>query len=548
MRIGKSYKQYGCSGEFDAIIIGSGIGGLTSAALMATHANKRVLVLERHYTAGGFTHVFKRKGYEWDVGVHYIGEVHDERAEVRRVFDDITDGQLKWADMGEVYDRIVIGEDKYDLVKGRKNFIKKLSEYFPEEEDNIKEYVRRVKETVRNGKLFFLDKALPGPVSAVAGPFLRRKTLKASGQTVAEVLAEITDNKRLRAVLAGQYGDYGLSPKDGSFFIHAMVVNHYFEGGAYPIGGSARIAETILPVIERAGGQVLTNAPVDEVIIKKGRAVGVRLEDGKELFAPVIISNAGVINTINRLLPVDVAKRYGFEQNVKGVEPSVAHMSLYIGCNETADELGLEKTNLWVYPGEDHDASIENFLEDPDNNPLPVAYLSFPSAKDPSFESRFPGKATLEVVALAPYEWFKQWEDTRWKKRGEDYDALKEKYTERLLEALYKQCPQLKGKIAYTELSTPLSTKTFCSFASGEIYGLTHTPERFKQQWLRPRTPIKGFYLTGVDICSCGVAGGLFGGVLTASAITLKDMRGAIMKRREAHKNQWNTPVTAPEV
>ena len=126
---------------------------------MATHANKRVLVLERHYTAGGFTHVFKRKGFEWDVGVHYIGEVHDERAEVRRVFDDITDGQLKWADMGEVYDRIIIGEDQYDLVKGRQNFIKKLTEYFPEEEDNIKEYVRRVKETVRNGKLFFLDKA-----------------------------------------------------------------------------------------------------------------------------------------------------------------------------------------------------------------------------------------------------------------------------------------------------------------------------------------------------------------------------------------------------
>ena len=128
-----------------------------------------------------------------------------------------------------------------------------------------------------------------------------------------------------------------------------MVVNHYFEGGAYPIGGSARIAETILPVIQRAGGEVLTNAPVDEVIIKKGRAVGVRLEDGKELFAPVIISNAGVIN-INRLLPEDVANRYGFKQNVKGVEPSVAHMSLSVGCNETADELGLKRRIFGFIP------------------------------------------------------------------------------------------------------------------------------------------------------------------------------------------------------
>ena len=137
MKVGTSYKQHGCPGDYDAIIIGSGIGGLTSAALMAIHGNKRVLVLERHYTAGGFTHTFTRKGYEWDVGVHYIGEVHHQRAEVRRIFDDITDGQLKWADMGDVYDRIIIGEDQYDLVKGKKNFIKQLTRYFPEEESNI---------------------------------------------------------------------------------------------------------------------------------------------------------------------------------------------------------------------------------------------------------------------------------------------------------------------------------------------------------------------------------------------------------------------------
>lgn len=543
MRIGTSYKQYNLDGDFDAIIIGSGIGGLTSAALMATHAKKRVLVLERHYTAGGFTHTFQRKGYEWDVGVHYIGEVQDGRADMKQVFDDITDGQLKWADMGEVYDRIIIGEDQYDFVKGRDAFAAKLTEYFPDEGDNIKEYVRRVKQTIRDGKLFFMDKALPGPISAVFGPWLRRKTIQASSQTVAEVLAEITDNKRLRAVLAGQYGDYGLTPKNASFFIHAMVVNHYFEGGAYPIGGSARIAETIVPVIERAGGKVLTNAPVQEVIVKKGRAIGVRLEDGKELFAPIIISNAGVANTISRLLPKEVVEQHGFKQKAQRVEPSVAHVSLYIGCEETASELGLSKTNLWVYAGEDHDAAVDNFLEDPDNNPLPVAYLSFPSAKDPSFETRFPGKATLEVVALAPYEWFKPWENTKWKKRGEEYEALKEKFKNRLLEALFAQHPQLEGKIAYCELSTPLSTRNFANFASGEIYGLAHTPSRFKEKWLRPRTPIKGFYLTGADICSCGVGGGLFGGVLTVSAVLKKDMRGAIAKRRAAHSAKWEAPV-----
>ena len=91
---------------------------------------KKVLVLERHYTAGGFTHVFKRKGYEWDVGIHYIGEVQNPNAPIRKMFDYITNNKLKWADMGEVYDKIIIGDKTYDFVKGVKNFKAKMYEIF----------------------------------------------------------------------------------------------------------------------------------------------------------------------------------------------------------------------------------------------------------------------------------------------------------------------------------------------------------------------------------------------------------------------------------
>ena len=105
MRIGTSYKQHRDLAErWDAIVIGSGIGGLSAAATLAKIGNKRVLVLERHYTAGGFTHTFRRPGYEWDVGIHYIGGVSHPRGMTRRLFDFITDGELEWADMGDVYD------------------------------------------------------------------------------------------------------------------------------------------------------------------------------------------------------------------------------------------------------------------------------------------------------------------------------------------------------------------------------------------------------------------------------------------------------------
>src|SRR5580693_965075 len=105
-----SYKQHPLDDRWDTIVIGSGIGGLATAALLSKHAGKRVLVLERHYTAGGYTHSFHRPGYSWDVGLHYIGQTEDAAAPARAVFDHLTDGALQWQPMPEVYDRLIMGE------------------------------------------------------------------------------------------------------------------------------------------------------------------------------------------------------------------------------------------------------------------------------------------------------------------------------------------------------------------------------------------------------------------------------------------------------
>jgi all-trans-retinol 13,14-reductase len=534
MRLGTSYKQNPIEGEYDTIVIGSGIGGLTAAALLANEAKERVLVLERHYTAGGFTHTFTRRGYEWDVGVHYVGEVLDLDTDVRRVFDAITDDKLKWADMGEVYDTIVIGEDRYEFVKGAENFTARMVTYFPEETVAIRAYVARVKKTVAKGDLFFAEKVLPRPLSAVLGGLMRAGALREARKTTADVLAELTDNTRLRAVLAGQFGDYGLTPGQGSFFIHSMVANHYFEGGAYPVGGAAQIAATILPVIERAGGKVYTNATVDKLLIEGGRCVGVRLTDGNTLRASKVISGAGVHTTFNDLIPKDVAEAHGLPELAQRIKPSIAHLSLYLGFEETAEELALPRSNIWVFPTEDHDENMRRMFADPTASAIPAAYLSFPGAKDPDFTNRYPGRSTVEVVTLVPYALFAQWEGSRLGRRGEDYDALKARLSASLLEALFHQCPQLRGKVAYQELSTPLTTRHFANFSRGEIYGLEQSPARFEQRWLRPRTPIKGLFLTGADVCSAGVAGGLFGGVLTVSSLLLRDMRSACARRAQA--------------
>lgn len=313
-KVGLSYKRNEIPEGWDAIIIGSGIGGMTAAKLLGD-AGKKVLILEKHYVAGGFTHVFKRPGYEWDVGIHYIGEVHRPGSVIRRVFDDLTNKELKWADMGEVYDRIVFPDQTYDFVKGKQNYIDNLARHFPEERENIEKYVATVKETISGSMGFFSEKALPGIFSTIAGPFMRSKLLKNARKTTAEVLESITSNKKLRAVLAGQFGDYGLAPKDSSFAIHAMVSNHYFNGGAYPVGGSARIAETIYPLIKERGGEIYVNAGVKQIIVENGRATGVELEDGVKISAPIVISSAGIEITYQQLLKEEVMLKAGLRQN-----------------------------------------------------------------------------------------------------------------------------------------------------------------------------------------------------------------------------------------
>ena len=530
-KTGQPYATWKDDGDFDAIVIGSGIGGLGLAALLAKHDNKKVLVLERHTKAGGFTHAFSRKDWDWDVGIHYIGQVHHEGSMIRGLCDEISDGSLRWEPMGEVYDTVIIGGQRWEYVAGRDAWRERMHSYFPDEAAAIDRYLERVRDAIGGARTFFAEKALPGPAALVAGPWMRRRFLRHSGTTLGEVLDDVTDNRTLKAVLAAQIGDHGLPPSQASFVIHAMIFNHYLGGAAYPVGGASKIAESVVPVIEAAGGDVVINAAVASVMIEGSRAVGVRMAGGREIRAPLVISDAGVPNTVHRLLPEGTPGREALRGTMQHTARSASHICLYIGLDATDEELGLSRSNLWVYDSPDLDGDFERYSADPEA-PLPLVYISFPSAKDPDFANRHPGKATVEVVSIAPYDRFQKWENTKWMKRGEDYEAVKDKLSHRLIEVLEREVPQIAGKIAYSELSTPLSTRHFGGYDEGEIYGLEHTPARFRERALRPKTGLKGFYLTGQDVCTAGVAGALFGGVLAASAILGRNLLTEISRKR----------------
>ncbi len=524
-RIGTSWPQRPVNGPYDAIVVGSGIGGLGAAAILARRRGLRVLVLERHYTAGGFTHTFERDGFEWDVGVHYVGGGTGRGGAVGRLFDYVTDGQLRWAPMPDVYDRIVIGDREFDLVAGEQRFVDGLAAAFPSERKGIAAYVTQVKACARSAGPYFASRVLPPWVASLLGGAMRRGFLHHARRTTGEVIASHVRDPVLRAVLAGQYGDYGLPPSLSSFGNHALVAHHYLNGAAYPVGGSSRIAATLLPVIEGAGGHVAVAADVEQVVVEDGRVAGVRIAGGQVVRAPIVVSDAGWALTVGRLVPPEWRERF---PSLSGIGPSPAHLSLYVGVRGTASELGLSGTNLWLYPDADPDGSFARFARDPET-PFPVVFLSFPSAKDPTFLDRFPGKTTLEAVTMGPYAPFARWEGTRWGHRGPEYEEMKERLRARLLAIVEARLPAIRGRVEIAELSTPLSTRTFAAHPHGEVYGLEATPRRFEAR-LPVRAPLPGLFLTGADAATSGLAGALSGAVLCASAILKENTFAAILK------------------
>jgi len=123
------------------------------------------------------------------------------------------------------------------------------------------------------------------------------------------------------------------------------------------------------------------------------------MNDGREFHAATVVSDAGAANTFERLLPPDLPALDSLRNRLRRLQRSSAHLSLYVGLSQSDAALGLKGTNLWIYPSFDHDANVERFAQDMDAS-FPVVYISFPSAKNPDFQRRHPGKSTVDVITM----------------------------------------------------------------------------------------------------------------------------------------------------
>jgi all-trans-retinol 13,14-reductase len=500
--------------DWDAIVIGSGAGGLVCAALLAICASMRVLVLERHYEPGGLTQTFRRRRFAWDIGVHYIGDVAPGSI-LRRIFDVASDGEIDWVRLPARHDHLIAPGFDARLGGDREALRAQLREHAPGEERAIDRILGEIEECARASKPTLLARMREGEIDARSSraPFHRWAARRSI-----EVLEDAGASPRLASLFTYTWTDYGAPPERSSFAALAMATAHYFSGAFYPVGGGARIAHALARAIDRRGGALVVCAPASEILVRDRRAVGVRLDDGREILAPIVISGAGARTTFEHLVREDTETR----ARVRAIGPSEAHVGLYLGIAGSPREHRLDGSNLWLRrdPLGESACDAAAWARGERSEP-PELFASTACAIDPSYGDRYPGRTAITAAVAVPSESFAEWRGSERGKRGERYEELKTALGHSMMRMLAPHLPL--DAIEHIEVSTPLSTAHFAGHANGEVGGLDATPLRLRTA-PGPHTEIAGLYLTGQDVWLCGVGGAASGAVLTACAITKRDL------------------------
>lgn len=499
---------------WDAIIIGSGMGGMTSAAALAKLGHK-VLLLEQYKTLGGLTHSFSRDGFSWDVGIHYLGCVAPGDRE-RAILDWLTHTPMKFESMGAVYDNLHLADaPPLALSRPFEAQERDLKDRFPDEGKAIEAWIAALREARSTMYTLSSTRAMPEFVGHMIEWWNSKPIQKWCARTTQEVVDSITQNPELAAAFTAQWGDHGGRPHKASFAMHALICGSYLTSGAwYPVGGGRAFAQHLIPTVLQSGGEARADVKVETLLVEQDKVVGVRTSDGEDILAKRVISDIGARETLNSLLPAGVGPQDWIDE-IQALPASICHFSLFMGFQGDVQDAGATRSNHWVYPSGEVD---QIWADAPDGTP-PSFFLSFGSLKDPAHDPGPEQKYAGEMVVWTDWSSVAQWADRTSDARGAEYQTFKQQVEDKMFALFRAHFPDLADLVVFRELSTPLATAAITGHHEGRFYGLDVTPQRVFSDALRAKTPVEGLYLCGQDVVSPGIQGALWGGISAATSI-----------------------------
>lgn len=487
--------------DVDIVVIGSGIGGLTSAALLAK-AGKSVLVVEQHDRPGGYAHSFKRKRYVFDSGVHLTSGCG---------MDGYRGGQLirKVLQCLDVYGELeFIRVDPFahadypglqiDLPLSVDAFVSRLAALFPDQEPGLRKLLELClglaeQAAMADEVMAFNDSDL---IQARL-PLL----LKYRHSTLAEVWGEYIPDNQLQSIFATNWPYLGLPPGKVSVVYWAtMLIGYLVDGAYYCKGGFQKLAESLVSGLIKNGGEIRYKSAVKKISVDNNHVQAIHLASGECIKASTVISNADLKLTVDSLIGEGYfPKRYLARLN--RMQHSLSIFVVYIATDLELAELGLHH-EAFYYDHFDHDAHYANSV----NGNLSWLSITVPTLVDPSIAPK--GQHLLMLTTLTSHHLHADW------------SCAKQEFTEKMLDFAAKKIPGLKDHVLFIDAGSPATMERYTANHKGSAYGWDVTPEQSGANRLANKSPIDGLYFAGHwTTPGGGIYGVCYSGMQTAQQI-----------------------------
>ena len=513
-------QKKGLDKKFDFVIIGSGLGGLTSGLILAKEGFS-VCILEKNAQIGGTLQTFYHAKTKFDTGVHYLGGLEPQQPlypyfKYLGLMDDLNLQKMN----EDGFDMISFKGDpnQYPIAQGYSNFKKQLLHFFPDQEKGLDKYIEKIKHVCNSFSLYYLKKE--NNFKEEVGLFF---------EGAKDVIEECVSNPKLRAILSASNVLYAGEGHKSPFYMHALIINSYIESSYRVIGGGSTISRSLEKQLKKLGSIIVRNAEVTQVTIKDNKATNVILKDGRTIEADNFISNIHPTQTF-KLFDTSMYRKV-FKKRMENLENTASSFVLYVKLApksypyHKSNLYHLDQKDVWDLPHTDNKKWGEN-----------LSVFSAPSKDDPEYTE------SLIVIVYMKYEEVKQWENTfstitEFSIRDQAYQDFKEEKSQIILQNLEKLIPEIKGNIDSYTSSTPLTQRDYMNSPQGSLYGVQKDYKMPMKSFVDTKTKIKNLFLTGQNIGVHGILGVIITATVTCSAFLGREEIVAKI-RKSAYPNE----------